>query len=98
MKLEPMTEKQIEEAIGKHYERIDGAMQIIAARDAQWVTLIDTWTIECVVAEPKPDCRTCENFFDRQRKNNRYGCEFLVTCTNGDQYKPAPKVVLWRTE
>ena len=41
---------------------------------------------------PAPDCRTC----DRQ--------EFCTThhvyddCLNGDQYQPAPAVVLWRTE
>jgi len=43
--------------------------------------------------KPSPDCRTCVNF--------RY-CEELESarsiCTNGDQYKPAPAVVLWRTE
>ena len=41
---------------------------------------------------PAPDCRTC----DRQ--------EFCIThhvyddCINGDQYQPAPALVLWRTE
>jgi len=48
------------------------------------------------VAQPAeaPDCRTCKNL-----KSNLAGghwCQFI--CTNGDQYQPAPKVVLWRTE
>jgi hypothetical protein len=37
---------------------------------------------------PAPDCRTCEYF-------KSVVCE---SCTLGDQYQPAPKVVLWRTE
>lgn len=39
---------------------------------------------------PAPDCRTCAHLRD---------CELYTTqCTNGDQYHPAPSVVLWRTE
>ena len=41
---------------------------------------------------PAPDCRTCEN--NCACKCHGRGNE----CTNGDQYQPAPKVVLWRTE
>ena len=44
---------------------------------------------------PAPDCRTCADY-DRLEaclRAPRYG-----VCTNGDQYQPAPKVVLWRTE
>ena len=40
---------------------------------------------------PAPDCRTC-NWKDYCKD----GIE--MPCTNGDQYQPAPKVVLWRTE
>ena len=44
---------------------------------------------------PAPDCRTCENLV-------RGVCSYEVLtgnrCTNGDQYQPAPAVVLWRTE
>ena len=54
-----------------------------------------------VVAEllekpPAPDCRTCEQYREADGI-----CEYplnhgLKQCTNGDQYKPAPKVVLWK--
>ena len=44
---------------------------------------------------PAPNCRTCEHSFDSYEKPN---CMSLEGCTNGDQYQPAPKVVLWRTE
>lgn len=42
-----------------------------------------------------PNCRTCTDY-DRLEgclRAPRYG-----VCTNGDQYQPAPAVVLWRTE
>ena len=39
---------------------------------------------------PAPDCRTCENHV--------VSCWAPTPCTNGGQYQPAPKVVLWRTE
>jgi hypothetical protein len=43
-----------------------------------------------------PDCRTCKNL-------DHGACTFgilttYMRCTNGDQYQPAPKVVLWRTK
>ena len=41
---------------------------------------------------PAPDCRTCEN--NCACKCHGRGNE----CTNGDEYQPAPAVVLWRTE
>lgn len=40
---------------------------------------------------PAPDCRTCHYFTSSE------GCFSFKACTNGDQYQPAPKVVLWRT-
>ena len=40
-----------------------------------------------------PDCRTCK-FFGGCSYNNWKRIE--RRCTNGDQYQPAPKVVLWR--
>lgn len=43
-------------------------------------------------AQPAPDCRTCRFYAQLQ------GCWRAVMCTNGDQYQPAPKVGLWRTE
>lgn len=48
---------------------------------------------------PAPDCRTCERRYPEV--DGAYGgytnkCD--MKCTNGDQYQPAPKVVLWRTE
>lgn len=42
---------------------------------------------------PVPDCRTCSQ---RYISNGRDAC--VPHCTNGDKYKPAPAVVLWRTE
>jgi hypothetical protein len=41
-----------------------------------------------------PDCRTCEHIYD---DGVGLACDSAL-CTNGDQYQPAPKVVLWRTE
>lgn len=41
---------------------------------------------------PAPDCRTCEHM------NFCYAYTPYAACTNGDQYQPAPKLVLWRTE
>ena len=47
---------------------------------------------------PAPDCRTCERRYPEV--DGAYGgytnkCD--MKCTNGDQYKEAPQVVLWRT-
>lgn len=40
---------------------------------------------------PAPDCRTCENL-----ESCKEDAKWLRNyCTNGDQYQPAPKVVLW---
>jgi hypothetical protein len=39
----------------------------------------------------QPDCRTC-------RDCDMGECMSSNDCTNGDHYKPAPRVVLWRTE
>ena len=44
---------------------------------------------------PAPDCRTCEHR-DGTFCGNRI--HRGIRCTNGDQYQPAPQVVLWRTE
>ena len=49
---------------------------------------IEVWNTR----KPAPDCRTCEN--NCACKCHGRGNE----CTNGDQYQPAPDVVLWRTE
>ena len=51
---------------------------------------IEVWNTR----NPAPDCRTCENL-----GSCREDAKWLRNyCTNGDQYQPAPKVVLWRTE
>jgi len=44
---------------------------------------------------PAPDCRTCDKY---DARGNAMGHKCVQTCTNGDQYQPAPAVVLWRTE
>lgn len=49
---------------------------------------IEVWNTR----KPAPDCRTCEF------SNIMYDGEQCNNCTNGDQYQPAPDVVLWRTE
>lgn len=42
----------------------------------------------------QPDCRTCTKYRD-----SFCTTEFeMLDCINGDQYKPAERVVLWRTE
>lgn len=43
---------------------------------------------------PAPDCRTCEHMWIDLDAIKRCG----TACINGDQYKAAPDVVLWRTE
>ena len=53
-----------------------------AQRDA-----IEVWNTR----KTAPDCRTC-NWLPECDDGMQLGC------TNGDQYQPAPKVVLWRTE
>ena len=45
---------------------------------------------------PSPDCRTCIHM--RCGDDASEFCYLTTKCTNGDQYKPAPAVVLWRTE
>lgn len=49
---------------------------------------------------PAPDCRTCEHMWiDIELGNDESTsrCDSAL-CVNGDQYQPAPKLVLWRTE
>jgi len=43
--------------------------------------------------QPAPDCRTCANVVACMEVIGE-----ITYCTNGDQYQPAPAVVLWRTE
>lgn len=50
--------------------------------------MVESW----LANKPAPDCRTCHYFTSSE------GCFSFKACTNGDQYQPAPKVVLWRTE
>jgi hypothetical protein len=45
---------------------------------------------------PAPDCRTCLSLDEGQRCIR--DVRDLTRCNNGDQYKPAPAVVLWSTE
>jgi len=46
-----------------------------------------------------PDCRTCDKLQDL---GDNFACRTwgkeYATCTNRDQYQPAPKLVLWSTE
>ena len=44
--------------------------------------------------QPAPDCRTCDyRETDADKKDVCY-----AGCVNGDEYRTAPKMVLWRTE
>ena len=46
--------------------------------------------------QPAPDCRTCSSLDEDEvcaRKRRGMGI-----CINGNQYQPAPALVLWRTE
>lgn len=45
--------------------------------------------------QPAPDCRACTQY---AHDDDHPQCKLWNECTNGDQYQPAPKVVLWRTE
>jgi hypothetical protein len=47
---------------------------------------------------PAPDCRTCAQYQEDEGTCLYPLYHGLKQCTNGDQYQPAPKVVLWRTE
>ena len=47
---------------------------------------------------PAPDCRTCWHLHTSDHGDSPYECTSKSNCTNGDQYQPAPSVVLWRTE
>ncbi len=44
---------------------------------------------------PEPDCRTCARCY-ATKGHGVYGCDSVVTCTNGDRYQPLPPVKLWR--
>lgn len=62
-----------------------------AQRDA-----IEVWNAR----KPAPDCRTCEHMWiDIELGNDESTsrCDSAL-CVNGDQYQPAPTVVLWRTD
>jgi hypothetical protein len=53
---------------------------------------------QSLVRQPaQPDCRTCEHLSDSKRYCSKSE-HWMKGCTNGDQYQPAPAVVLWRTE
>ena len=50
-----------------------------------------------------PDCRTCEYMWidvDLEKATSKESCARFggAVCINGSLHKPAPKVVLWRTE
>ena len=52
---------------------------------------------------PAPDCRTCEYMWidvDLEKATSKESCARSggAVCINGSLHKPAPKVVLWRTE
>ena len=66
----------------------------------EWMAQVQRDAIEVWnTRKPAPDCRTCERRYPEV--DGAYGgytnkCD--MKCTNGDQYQPAPAVVLWRTE
>jgi hypothetical protein len=66
MKPEPISEAQVDRISKSYGRRHDFARAIIAARDAQWADLINTWTFECVaqpVAQPVSEAlATCLDF------------------------------------
>ena len=57
--------------------------------------MLQTLSIEA--HPPAPDCRTCWHLHTSDHGDSPYECTSKSDCTNGDQYKPAPAVVLWRT-
>lgn len=61
--------------------------------DPQGILIVDPEATSLrAYKQPAPDCRTCVN---------ASVCHFHFNapdCTNGDQYQPAPAVVLWRTK
>jgi frataxin-like iron-binding protein CyaY len=55
--------------------------------------------IESLTKQLEADCRTCHYYASLEGCFNTMHNELRgVVCTNGDQYKQAPSVVLWRTE
>lgn len=69
------------------------------ARSCGFVTGTTNWAgviVNVLNAQPPaPDCRTCGNY---AHDDDNPQCKLWNGCTNGDQYKAAPSVVLWRTE
>lgn len=63
-----------------------------AVTPEQWGDVVSV--LEGKAKPPTPDCRTCTHL---DRLPHSCGIASL-RCTNGDQYQPAPRVVLWRTE
>ena len=61
--------------------------------------VIEVWNTR----KPAPDCRTCEYMWvdvDLEKATSKESCARSggAVCINGSLHKPAPKVVLWRTE
>ena len=77
--------------LGAMYDnKLDGAEMRAA--------MLQTLSIEA--QPPAPDCRTCEHKYESENAKRTYCIQSFsgVHCTNGDQYQPAPAVVLWRME
>ena len=59
--------------------------------------------IRALTQPPAPDCRTCEYMWidvDLEKATSKESCARFggAVCINGSLHKPAPAVVLWRTE
>lgn len=76
-----------DQAVGK--EHTEANAQRLAAQFTR--AFLDGAFLQAQAQPPAPDCRTCEHM------NFCYAYTPYAACTNGDQYQPAPKVVLWRT-
>ena len=80
--------------LGAMYDnKLDGAEMRAA--------MLQTLSIEA--QPPAPDCRTCEYMWidvDLEKATSKESCARPggAVCINGSLHKPAPKVVLWRTE
>ena len=87
-----------DQAIARELERIAYEAPISGNHMAQARVLM---AAKMYAAQPPaPDCRTCEFKIGRHGWDNEDCVRRLQgsVCTNGDQYHPAPAVVLWRTE
>lgn len=81
-----------------HYHVMRAGDKTNAITDA-WIAMIAAapGSAPDAPAVPAVDCRTCARCYSTKGRGV-FGCDSVVTCTNGDRYQPLPPVKLWRVD